>query len=237
MQCQKCKYEPTLSEIQASPDRCPRCGKSYAGLGAASGETTSTAQLSLSGAGSKSGRGIWKIVAIIGSVAAVLYIAAAPYITVYQIRQAAEDRDAEGLSEHIDFPSVRQSLKDQMNAKVMASTSEDLKDNPFAAFGAALAGAMVDKMVDAYVTPAGITQMMKGEKPVGGKARENVSAETTGSGHQADKKPFDNASMTYEGLSKFVVEVKDGSKEPVRFILRRDGISWKLSEIGLPLDS
>ncbi|WP_411161925.1 DUF2939 domain-containing protein [Idiomarina sp. Sol25] len=31
---------------------------------------------------------------------------------------------------------------------------------PFAALGAALASAMVDKIVDVYVTPAGIRQLM-----------------------------------------------------------------------------
>lgn len=29
MRCPKCKYEPTLSEMQASPDTCPSCGVIY----------------------------------------------------------------------------------------------------------------------------------------------------------------------------------------------------------------
>lgn len=37
---------------------------------------------------------------------------------------------------------------------------EEMRDNPFAALGAALASAMVDKIVDVYVTPAGIRQLM-----------------------------------------------------------------------------
>ncbi|MEZ5436438.1 MAG: DUF2939 domain-containing protein [Pseudomonadales bacterium] len=41
------------------------------------------------------------------------YVFALPYITVHQIRQAVEMRDSVALSEHIDFPSVRLSLKDQ----------------------------------------------------------------------------------------------------------------------------
>ena len=31
MQCPKCGYEPTLTEIQKSPDDCTRCGINYAG--------------------------------------------------------------------------------------------------------------------------------------------------------------------------------------------------------------
>lgn len=30
MQCPKCQYEPTLSELQSSPDECPSCGVIYA---------------------------------------------------------------------------------------------------------------------------------------------------------------------------------------------------------------
>lgn len=31
MQCPKCRYEPTLAEIQSSPDDCAKCGVNYAG--------------------------------------------------------------------------------------------------------------------------------------------------------------------------------------------------------------
>ena len=66
---------------------------------------------------------------------AVIYLIAAPYITVYQMKAAAEQHDGEALSEQIDFDSLRQSLKDQFNvmlAKNMAQ-DEDLKDSPLAA--------------------------------------------------------------------------------------------------------
>ena len=93
----------------------------------------------------------WKVVLGIAAGLFAIYVVAAPYITVHQMKSAAESHDGEALSEHVEFPSVRQSLKDQMNdmfAKKMAE-SDEMKNNPFAAFGAALAGMMVDKMVDA----------------------------------------------------------------------------------------
>jgi len=48
--------------------------------------------------------------------ALAIYVVTAPYITVHQIGDAAKRQDGEALSEHIDFPSVRQSFKDQANA-------------------------------------------------------------------------------------------------------------------------
>lgn len=169
-----------------------------------------------------------KIVAVVGVLFAI-YIAAAPYITVHQMKSAAESHDGEALSEHIDFPSVRQSLKDQMNAMFMKEMAKDeMKDNPFAALGAAFAGVMVDKMVEAYVTPAGITQLMAGEKPKPSEGRESDGS--------SRRKPLSDSSMSYESLDKFVVKVKGGTGEEGRFVLRRRGIGWKLTEIIIPLD-
>ena len=160
-----------------------------------------------------------------------IYAAAAPYITVHQMKSAAKNHDGEGLSEHVEFPSVRQSLKDQMNAmlaKKMAE-DEDLKDNPFAVVGAAFAGMMVDKMVDAYVTPAGITQLMAGEKPqpLPGQGEEKSSG--------SDRTPWADASMSYESLGKFVVRVKGNDGGEGQFVLRRRGLSWKLTDVIVPL--
>ncbi len=161
-----------------------------------------------------------------------IYLAAAPYVTVYQMKSAAENHDGEALSDHIEFSSVRQSLKDQINvmfAKTMAE-DEDLKDNPFAALGAALAGVMVDKMVDAYVTPAGITQLMAGEKP------QLEAEQGDGGGGTTERELLSDASMSYESLNKFVVKVKDEDGGEGKFVLRRQGISWKLTDIIIPLE-
>lgn len=169
-----------------------------------------------------------KILTAIGALFAI-YVAAAPYITVYQLKSAAESRDGEALSERIDFPSVRQSLKDQINAMFMKEITKDgMKDNPFAALGAAFAGVMVDKMVDAFVTPAGITQLMSGEKPKTTEGEESAS--------NSVRKPLSDASMSYESLDKFVVKVKGNSGEEGKFVLRRRGFGWKLTEIIIPLN-
>ena len=161
-----------------------------------------------------------------------IYVVAAPFITVYRMKSAAENHDGEALSDHIEFPSVRQSLKDQMNAMFTKKMVEDeeMKDNPFAALGAVFAGVIVDKMVDAYVTPAGITQLMAGEKPQSGAEQGDGSTGST------ELKPLEDASMSYESLDKFVVKIKDADGRVVKFVLRRRGIGWKLTEIIIPLE-
>lgn len=162
----------------------------------------------------------------------VIYMVAAPYITVYQMKSAAETRDGEALSEHIDFPSVRQSMKDQMNvmwAKKMAE-DDDMKNNPLAALGTVFAGTLVEKMVDGFVTPAGITELMAGQKPTMDAGKGSVAVDNP------EREPFSNASMSYESLDKFVVTAKGNDGREGRFILRRQGISWKLTAIIVPFD-
>ena len=172
-----------------------------------------------------------KVVLGIAAGLFAIYIVAAPYITVHQMKSAAESHDGEALSEYVEFPSVRQSIKDQVNvmfAKKMAE-DEEMKNNTFAAFGAALAGMMVDKMVDAYVTPTGITQLMAGGKP---QPQATQGEEASSS---AARKPLSDASMSYESLDKFVVRVKGNDGGEGKFVLRRRGLSWKLTDIIIPL--
>ena len=152
------------------------------------------------------------------------YLAATPYITVLKMKWAAENHDGEALSEYVDFPSLRQSLKDNLETALAQSATE----NPIVAIGASLGSVLVDKLIDSYVTPAGLIALMSGARVKDGGIREPAG--------QADgKQPFSNPSLSYESLSRFSVGVRtgEGDKE-IKFILRRDGIGWKLAEIELP---
>lgn len=172
----------------------------------------------------------WKVAIGVALVLLAGYVVAAPYITVYQLRSAAQNHDGEALSEHIDFPSVRQSFKDQMNAMFTQQMMEDeeMRDNPFAALGAALAGPMIERLVDAYVSPAGISRLMAGEKTQtdGDTVRDSNS----------NRKSQSNTTMSYESLNKFVVKVKVADGKDGKFILRRQGFGWKLTDVILPLE-
>lgn len=162
----------------------------------------------------------------------VVGVAVQPYLTVHQMRSAAERYDGAVLSEHIDFPSVRQSLKDQINAAFLREMTgdESTQQSGAAALGAAVGGIMVDRLanafLEAYVTPAGITQMMAGYQP------GNGSHET---GDKRRCGPMSGGAMSYESLNKFVVSSKSDMGGECKVVLRRQGISWKVTEIILPL--
>jgi hypothetical protein len=177
---------------------------------------------------------------IIGAVGVVVflaaaYVAAAPYITVYRMVKAAENRNAEVLSEYIDFPSLRQNLKDQLNAAWIKKMAKEAESNPFATLAAPLGAAMIATMVDSLVTPSAITELMRGGKP-------DLKSGGEGASSSSSRELFSNASMSYESLGKFVITVRFNaveadSAEKVKFVLRRRGIGWKLTEIILPLET
>ena len=100
-----------------------------------------------------------------GVVLVLGYLFATPYITAYQMKVAAEAKDGEALSEFVDFPALRESLKDQMTGKLRKEMAEDvIEGNPLSVIGTAFGGMIVNGIVDKFVSPAGLMQLMKGKK-------------------------------------------------------------------------
>lgn len=159
-----------------------------------------------------------KILLGIAVLLVAAYVAATPVITAYQMKAAAEAQDGEALSTHIDFPAVREGLKEQLNVAVAKQMASMGNDNPLAALGAAFAPMLVDKMVDGYVTPTAIASMLEGEAS------------------DPENDPFKNARLAYASPSRFVISIPDEEGLESHFILSRQGLDWKLTNIQLPLD-
>lgn len=153
--------------------------------------------------------------------------AAGPFIAIHDIRGAIEEGDSERLSDRVDFPALRTSLKEQFNALIMKDAASELQGNPFAALGMAFASKLVDGMVDSFVTPAGLGNVMAGHKP-----QQDQGAASQDSSARAQ--PFQNARYTYDGLSKFSAWVRDEKGEEVRFVFTRNLWTWRLSNILVP---
>lgn len=152
-------------------------------------------------------------------VAALAWHFAAPWWTLRDLQAAAAARDAERLARHIDFPALRDSLKSELAAALVAEAAADRPDRPdgAAAIGAALGLAMVEPLVDGLVSPAGLRLIFAaegtGEAPAGGLG---------GAGARIER----------DGLSTFRVLADDGSGGALVF--RRQGYAWKLVAVDLP---
>lgn len=162
-------------------------------------------------------------------VAIVGYVAIDPFITIHEIKVGLKDQDSEKLAANIDFPALRENLKEQFNAYVMREAATEMKDNPFGALGMAIGEKIVDSLVDASVTPTGLSNLAAGGKPR--QANEVSSA----SSREQSFELFKNARYSYDGPSKFSAWVSGADNSQVRFVFTREGLSWKLTNIVVPI--
>lgn len=179
---------------------------------------------------------------------------ASPYITMYQMRSAMADKDADSFSSHVDFPSLRESLRGQFLTMVQSklANSPDMKGNSFAGLGMMVAMGFANQLIDTMVTPAGVMTMMaqgtaKPAHPADVPAAPASSAaptEATPAGSdvgatpdQANSTPKVDYSVRYKNWSTVTATARKGTDDQVTLVFKRDGLwSWKLSGIDLPID-
>jgi hypothetical protein len=162
------------------------------------------------------------LLVVLGGAATWLYFT--PLIALGNMRDAAYAKNAGTLAAYVDFPSVRESLKVVVNAKVNTMAKD--ATNPMLALGAQFAASFVEPMIDNLVTPDNLGLMLSGVTPT-----VLGAADPTGATGQVE------TATRYGGLNSYLVTVKRAGVPwpPVELELRRYGVaSWKLAAIRLP---
>jgi Protein of unknown function (DUF2939) len=169
-------------------------------------------------------KSIDKRTAIVSAVAGTGIVAVAgggiyysPYLALNNIKNATENRNASALSQEINFPALRVSIKENVKAQVMKQmagvTTPEIVEK------------MVNPMVEKIVTPEGIEQLMQDKVPGTKLDLANLDRDLAKS----------DIKMGYESLDRFVVHITDkvDRSKDVSLILKRDGLAWKLSGIDI----
>ena len=161
-----------------------------------------------------------------------IYLYASPYIALYNIKNAAEQKDADKLSGYIDFPSVKQSIKDQVKAAMVEELAASDEQDGFEALGTMLAAAMIDPIVDGVVTPDGVALMLQGQELDFGLDDKTTKDEPKVKDTDIDYK------AGYLSFNRFKVQIidADDTDETLDVIMHRDGLSWKITRISFSLD-
>lgn len=168
------------------------------------------------------------IAAAVAAIAIAATAYASPYYALHQIKAALAERNAEALAEHVDFPALRASVKAQLETSMARSIEATAgSGNPLAALGQSIASAMLGKMVDTMVSPAGVVALVN-KSAVSPQAGADASADAPADG--ARKKA--DYSASYAGVNTFVVRARDGNAQEGALVLQRHGVwGWKLSSI------
>ncbi|WOD19866.1 DUF2939 domain-containing protein [Paraburkholderia kirstenboschensis] len=117
---------------------------------------------------------------VIAVIAALGFAYASPYIALNNLKRAANARDAQTVNRYVDFPALRESLKQQVTGLLTRRLDSHGNGNPLAAIGAMIGVALIGPLVDAYATPDGVAALLNGMPPRGEPGERPNAAPVTG---------------------------------------------------------
>lgn len=154
----------------------------------------------------------------------VAFYIAAPYLAMQRLYDGVMRMDADVIERHVEFPALRESLKEQANAYLATRLPKAQNGRPslFGAAGLVMLPKVVEALVDAYVTPTGMRQAL------------NDAVVKIDGKEAAEKEPRrlrreDIQYAFFENPDTFRIEAKN-----MVFILRLKDWKWKLTEARLP---
>ena len=150
-----------------------------------------------------------------------------PYVRIYQIFSTLQSGDVERLARYVDFSPLRLSINEQ----VQAAASTPNRTGGMDKVRQAMTMKMMAYAIDQMVTPAGLTAffmknlsgfMGDADKPAAGYGTLKIFVTFLGFAH-----------CGYASPAEFVITFQDGPSQPIRFVLNRTGLDWKLKRIVL----
>lgn len=162
----------------------------------------------------------------------VLAWAAAPVLAAQALVRAAKAGDARKIEQLVDFPALRESLKDELHAEVVARMRRDprVAESGLGGLGMMLAPMLLSGAVDVLVTPQVVADMVR-------------TAEAPDPTRPADPDPADKANgddihqaWGYRSVDEFAVTLTDRDRpdDSLALILERRGLfDWKLAAVDL----
>ncbi len=156
-----------------------------------------------------------------------------PYLVMRSIAAAAKAKDADKFNESVDYPRLRESLKGQFSAQ-MAKVVGEQSGSPFGALGAMVGMAMVNQLLDAFVRPEMVMQMMKD-----GQVQSDKTV-TSPSESRNDGEP--EWVIERKGPDRLIAIPKKGvvpvAADELGFVFERSGFAtWKLTELRITFPS
>lgn len=157
---------------------------------------------------------------------------ASPMLAVRGLIDAARTGDEARLERLVDFPAFRDSLKDELNARLRAEMQAELggRDSALGGLGMMLAPALIGGAVDAVVTAPAIASMVR-------TAEAPDPLDRTRPSEPDGDDPDIRQSYGYRGLNTFALTLTDPDhpEAELDLLLERRGLfGWKLAGVDLP---
>lgn len=161
------------------------------------------------------------------------YVVAGPYLAIHGIRTALAEQDTAKLERHVDFPALRVNLRAQVEDYLARKAGPEVSSNLFGTAALSIANQVLGRGVDTLVTPMGIAAILQGRSTWKRAVGDTIGGDTYAPAVPAE--PLKHAEHRYESLSRFTATVHDADGDPVVFVITRQGLRWRLTDIRLPL--
>lgn len=152
-----------------------------------------------------------------------------PYVAIYRIIAALEAKDTNQLAVLVDFPQIRDNLKSFVGTKLQAGTA-DTKNDAWGQIQRSLPSQVIAGALENLITPEGLVDFVhqRLEAVAAGQEGANKTKLTAWPLYAA---LVGSADLAYVSPSEFVVAVRTGDTGMPRFVLRRNGAAWRLTNI------
>jgi len=152
-----------------------------------------------------------------------------PYRTLKGLQSAMAVGDTSALNDYVDFPTLRQNLKQQLNARANAHVNAALPSGILSQLATGIASGVVDTTVESLVTPTGLNKLVLGASLITGQPQGEPS------GTLAER--FNSGGGSFEAADRFVYTIKPTANRELTLILTRTGLSWRLTNVLLPVEA
>lgn len=139
-------------------------------------------------------------------VALAAYLTAQPWLAAGALESALASKDKEALREIVDFPLLKENLKEELPAYARSHAT----DKETADFVAGMTSMLAASAMDEAITPSGLIDL----------------------GIKSDSA----ATRSYESMTKFTATYPGSAGKPLTFVLRRQGLHWRVTDIRGVLD-
>jgi hypothetical protein len=171
-------------------------------------------------------RAKWLVMAVLAVAVGVAVFLISPWWSIAGLVQSVRAGDKYRTELYVDFPRVRTSLREQLNAQIGESLAKDMQDNPFAALGAMIGTVAVEW----FVTPEGLQRLMESELPSVG------TKESADSRVAIARGAYDSIGLEWLSTSSIRVLIFEEGTRTVATTARleRVGLRWRVVDVEIP---
>jgi hypothetical protein len=145
-----------------------------------------------------------------------------PYLTLYQLREAVVEGNSARLSKLIDWPAVREGIKEDICDQVLDDPGQPVMKNQLPAFGASFVRGMAGNAVDrAFTAETLVAATRRGPDTL-----------------QSASSPEDGMHVTWAFFSSpanFRIDIAtSGETTPIRVDMELHALTWQVKRVSFP---